>query len=68
MKIVVDSREQSPYSFNGIETEVKALPVGDYSISGLEDYISIERKEINDLINCLCQDRARFERELLKRS
>jgi len=64
--IAVDSREQRPYSFNGYPTTVKTLQVGDYSIVGLEEHISIERKEVGDLIGCLSFDRDRFERELYK--
>ena len=43
------------------------LPAGDYSLPGFEDRVSIERKELNDLIACLMNGhRARFERELTK--
>lgn len=49
--------EQRPYSFKpflrwfaGIEK--RRLPVGDYSIAGLENRISIERKSLEDLFNC----------------
>ena len=65
MKIAVDSREQKPYKFE-TPSMVETVPVGDYSIQGLEDCISIERKSIDDLIGCLTTDRARFERELFK--
>lgn len=61
--IKIDSREQKPYSFQ-LPSEVGTVPVGDYSICGLEDYFSIERKELNDLIGCLTTDRERFEKEL----
>ena len=64
MKIKVDSREQKPYEFEN--SEVGTIPVGDYSIPGLEDYIAVERKELNDLIGCLTTGRDRFERELHK--
>ena len=62
--IKIDSREQRPYEFDN--SEVGALTIGDYSICGLEDCISIERKELNDLISCLTSGRERFERELFK--
>lgn len=65
MLIKIDTREQLPYSFT-IPSEVGALPIGDYSITGLEHQISIERKTLDDLIGCLTQDRERFERELFK--
>ena len=62
--IKIDSREQRPYSFDN--TETGTLQVGDYSILGLEDHISVERKTMDDLIGCLTGDRDRFERELYK--
>lgn len=64
-KIVIDSREQLPYKF--AETSmVKALPVGDYSLEGMESRFCIERKELNDLIGCVTHDRNRFCREIQK--
>ena len=52
MKILIDTREQRPYKFD-IDTVTGTLTTGDYSICGLENYISIERKTIDDLIGCL---------------
>lgn len=65
MRIVIDTREQNPYQF-AFPSEVSTLSVGDYSIYGLQDYIAIERKELNDLICCFTKGRERFERELHK--
>jgi ERCC4-type nuclease len=47
--IVVDTREQNPFDFSGFEgrfsgVERKALKLGDYSISGLEDICVVERR------------------------
>ena len=64
--IVVDSREQRGYSFNG--AVIKALKTGDYSILGLEDRIVIERKSKEDAYSSLGAGRARFERELTRLS
>ena len=63
MQIITDSREQKPYSFE-TEAVTGKLDTGDYSVSGLENHISIERKELNDLIGCLTTGRERFEKEL----
>jgi ERCC4-type nuclease len=63
MKILIDTREQKPYSFE-TDSVTGKLDTGDYSISGLENHVSIERKELNDLIGCLSKGRDRFEREL----
>lgn len=62
--IKIDTREQQPYEFENSETGT--VPIGDYSIPGLENHIGIERKELNDLIGCLTTGRDRFERELFK--
>jgi len=70
MRIIVDSREQTPFSFDrwpDCEVTTGTLPTGDYSLSGLEDKIAIERKSLNDLLGCLTgADRDRFERELAR--
>ncbi|MGC8495083.1 MAG: ERCC4 domain-containing protein [Syntrophobacteraceae bacterium] len=70
MKILIDTREQLPFTFApwpDLEKESVALPAGDYSLPGFEDRVAIERKELNDLIGCLMNDnRDRFERELSK--
>jgi len=69
MKIIVDSREQTPFSFEGKDCEIVtgALPTGDYSLVGLEDKIAIERKSLSDLMGCLTSSgRERFERELTR--
>ena len=61
--ITIDTREQTPYRFQ-IPSHVCTVPVGDYSIKGLEDCIAIERKTLDDLIGCLTTGRERFEKEL----
>jgi ERCC4-type nuclease len=70
MKILVDSREQNPFTFGSFpdaEIVSTALPCGDYSIPGFADRVAIERKELNDLVSCLMgTNRERFERELAK--
>jgi len=65
MKILIDTREQNPYSFQ-TESETATLPTGDYSLEGGEHLIAIERKTLNDLIGCLTSGRGRFERELFR--
>ena len=71
MIIVQDSRERLPYSFDdqrytGVTVEVAALPVGDYSLKGLEHLVACERKSLSDLAQCLGRDRGRFVKELHK--
>lgn len=69
MRILIDTREQQPFSFTRYEvaTEPATLPVGDYSLPGFEDRAAIERKSHEDLISCLMgSHRDRFERELYR--
>lgn len=69
MRILIDNREQAPFSFTGYEAhpEPATLPVGDYSLPGFQDRAAVERKELNDLISCLMNgNRERFERELAR--
>jgi ERCC4-type nuclease len=44
--VVVDTREQEPYTFDPRSVTVirRALPAGDYSIEGHEDSVAVERK------------------------
>ena len=62
--IIVDSREQTPLVFSLFASEVGTLQTGDYSLKGLEDSITIERKSIADLIGSLTSGRERFQREI----
>lgn len=69
MRILIDTREQAPFTFQGYEVdpETGTLSAGDYSLPGFEDRAAIERKELNDLISCLMNNnRERFERELAR--
>jgi len=69
MRILVDSREQNPFLFEGYQAvpETATLTIGDYSLPGFADRVAIERKELNDLISCLMNgNRERFEKELAR--
>jgi DNA excision repair protein ERCC-4 len=61
---VVDTREQTPLCLHPLKTVTKTLTTGDYSVLGLEDVISVERKSLPDLLQCVGRDRRRFEREI----
>jgi len=63
MKIIIDTREQRPYRFE-TPSETGTLSTGDYSLSGAEGLIAIERKSVDDLMGCLTSGRERFEKEL----
>ena len=71
MQIVIDTREQSPFTFEGQHytdtyTENGTLQIGDYSLAGLEHLVAVERKSLPDLVQCLGRERDRFEREIVR--
>ncbi len=64
--IIIDSREQTPWSFCNLPTERAALDAGDYSLVGLTHAVAIERKSLDDLLACIGRERDRFKRELAR--
>ena len=66
LRVLVDTREQLPLEFNPERVvAVRAtLATGDYSLEGYQDAVSIERKSVPDLVQCLTWERERFWREL----
>jgi len=68
--IIIDSREQTPYTFDIINpvpsTTIRGLKTGDYSILGFEDRVTVERKSLTDLYGSLGAGRDRFQREMLR--
>ncbi len=71
-RIVVDSREQAPWTFDsapvyeGTSVETGTLATGDYSLRGMENAVAVERKSLPDLVACLGRERDRFARELAR--
>ena len=65
--VLVDTREQLPYDFTaaGFRMEAATLKHGDYSVKGMERFIALERKSVDDLLACMTTQRERFETELL---
>lgn len=68
--IVTDTREQNPYKFRdlGIENVVKKLEFGDYSILGMENIITVERKSQGDFYGSIGKDRNRFKKRIIELS
>jgi len=67
LTIIVDTREQTPWSFSGygdVRVITAGLKSGDYSLAGHEHRIALERKSLPDLVGSLSTGRARFEREM----
>ncbi len=66
--VLVDTREQVPFEFHRFDnwiasTRVATLPVGDYSVEGMESLLVLERKSLTDLIGTLMHHRERFFRQ-----
>ena len=62
---IIDTREQNPLSFRRFKgwfksIEHRALPLGDYSVEGMEDTCVVERKDLADLIQSFTTNRAVF--------
>lgn len=56
--IIVDTREQLPWEFEGHATSSKKLDTGDYSIEGMEDIFCIERKRsVAEIANNISEKR-----------
>jgi hypothetical protein len=79
--VAIDTREQFPWSFRGLHsdsdqgsrplavmTESRTLPTGDYSIVGMENRITVERKSLGDAFSTFTHDRERWLRELERMS
>jgi ERCC4-type nuclease len=64
LTVLIDKREQRPWSVDPLRKKEATLQTGDYSILGLESHIAIERKSLDDLMGCIGKGRERFEREL----
>jgi len=75
--VAIDTREQAAWNFHGLRadaknhyvdlvvpTRVATLQTGDYSIIGMEDLVTIERKSLEDAYNTFGDGRDRWEREL----
>lgn len=65
MRIVIDTREQTPWAFPPelAETQRGTLPQGDYALEGDEAF-SIERKSLDDFVGTVSSGWERFKREL----
>lgn len=71
--MIVDTREQNPFSFArfkgwfaGVKRE--PLPVGDYSVAGLEEVCTVERKDLPDLVHSFTVQRTQFVQRLRQMS
>jgi ERCC4-type nuclease len=70
---IIDTREQNPLSFRRFrgwfaDIEERALSLGDYSVSGMENSCVVERKDLADLIGSFTTNRAVFIKRLRRMS
>ena len=63
-RVIVDTREQAPLAIPAHWRKRGTLHTADYSIEGFEDEFAIERKSLQDLVQSLTHERARFTREM----
>jgi len=64
--IIIDTREQQPWSFDNYVTANKKLDTGDYSIEGLENIVCIERKKsVSEFANNITESRFKDVKERL---
>jgi ERCC4-type nuclease len=57
-KIIIDTREQQPWSFDHCVTANHKLDTGDYSIEGYENLLCIERKKsVSEIANNITEKR-----------
>ena len=64
MVIIIDTREQRPWSFpENVTVEVGTLRTGDYALKG-DDHFAVERKSADDFAGTLSTGWHRFCREL----
>lgn len=70
---IIDTREQNPLSFRRFKgwfacIKYRALPLGDYSVEGMEDSCVVERKDLADLIQSFTTNRTVFINRLRRMS
>jgi len=65
-RVVIDTREQTPWDLEPLQVGRGTLPTGDYSLLDFPEAIAIERKELSDFISVIGHGRDRFERELMR--
>jgi len=70
---IIDTREQNPLSFWRFrkwfsKIEHRALPLGDYSVAGMENSCVVERKDLADLIQSFTTNRTVFVNRLRRMS
>jgi ERCC4-type nuclease len=56
--VIIDTREQQPWSFENYTVANRKLDTGDYSVEGLEEILCIERKQsVSEFANNITEPR-----------
>ncbi len=71
--VIVDTREQNPFSFSRFRgwfasVEQRPLKLGDYSVAGMEEICTVERKDLPDLVHSFTAERSAFIERLRQMS
>lgn len=68
--VVIDTAEQEGHFWHFLDdqftTEHRKLRTGDYTVRGLEDMLTIERKTLGDAVNTVIHQWTRFRKELYR--
>ena len=64
--VLTDTREQCRWDLSPMLMEPATLPTGDYTLSGLQSEVIVERKEFGDFLNCIGSSRKRFDEEITR--
>ena len=64
VRVIQDTREQTPFDLQPMQVEVGTLATGDYALADWPSAICVERKSLQDLVGVVGRHRERFEKEL----
>lgn len=65
MDITIDTREQTPFHFDGATVRRGTLTTGDYAITGDKGF-AVERKSFDDFLGTISTGWERFQREIAR--
>jgi ERCC4-type nuclease len=70
LPVVMSDQEKRPWLFDPelVVVHKRYLRTGDYTLLGLEDQITLERKSLGDFVNTVIHDAIRFRKELVRMS
>ena len=70
LPVIIDTREQEGHAWefdaDAFAPQVGTLRTGDYTVRGLEDVLTIERKTLGDFVSSVIHDWNRFRKALTR--